>query len=826
MPTPFSRRTFLGAAIAATATLGLVDTVAAAPTFAADLTAAQLLDRRKDFLSGATAIQAMNSASPAPGYKADITAKIAALSTLAADRLSTYLTASNRTALWSDVPLSSSGVDGTLWASRVALTFTRVQEIALAYATPGTAQYNNADVVTTLSGMLDYLTKYFYKNNTYAPGNWWYWEIGIPRTAVDTLVLLGPTVPTAVRDAVLASARTHQPNPTRRGSSATSGSLEYGANLVDKALIASIRGLLDGAESDIIAGRDALSGSGDPSRSVFKYVTSGNGFYADGSYIQHDKIPYAGTYGSVELEGIVQILALLADSPWKVTDTDQMRIYSFIEDTYAPYLINGRIMDTVRGRAVSRLTDQDYYSGHTVMAAVLQLAASAPPEKATRLKSLVKGWTAHYTGPSWTTSSEFKIAPGIALRQAKDASNVTAAAALNKSYLHAASERLVVRRPTWSFAVSSSSTRIGRFEWGNKENAKGWYQGDGVTYLYVQGGDDQFGNNFWQTADALALPGITADTAARTSGLTSGTGIPAVSTTFNGGVAIGDKGACLGNEFAGYPATGSTPTLTGLKSWFAFADSVVCVGTNIKDASGSSVVTIVENRGYEKDVKPTVTLNGSASTLPFGSPSLTFDNWAHIEGLGGYIMLAPKGGSRTRARAWMHRGSGSWDDINQAGASTTETAKVTTRDYVRLDVLHGKNPTAERYAYLILPTASSATTASRSATPTVDVATVDGIGHKASYAGTSFLNFFAAGTVDGVTATGKCSVGWTMRYSTTTVVVSDPSRTSSTVRVTLPFNIRSIPQTDGVTLISANPLTLDVNLSGRRGTQVIIEAVR
>ena len=42
-----------------------------------------------------------------------------------------------------------------------------------------------------------------------------------------------------------------------------------------------------------------------------------NGYYKDGSYIDHSRTPYAGSYGIVVLEGIVNISAILSNSPWQ-----------------------------------------------------------------------------------------------------------------------------------------------------------------------------------------------------------------------------------------------------------------------------------------------------------------------------------------------------------------------------------------------------------------------------------------------------------------------------------------------------------------------------
>ncbi|MBO8891534.1 hyaluronate lyase, partial [Staphylococcus aureus] len=55
---------------------------------------------------------------------------------------------------------------------------------------------------------------------------------------------------------------------------------------------------------------------------VFTYVQSNatdkerNGFYKDGSYIDHKDVPYTGAYGVVLLEGISQMMPMIKETPF------------------------------------------------------------------------------------------------------------------------------------------------------------------------------------------------------------------------------------------------------------------------------------------------------------------------------------------------------------------------------------------------------------------------------------------------------------------------------------------------------------------------------
>src|SRR5699024_6958865 len=116
------------------------------------------------------------------------------------------------------------------------------------------------------------------------------YEIGSPKNITDTLMILGDAVPESVRSDLLAAIRAHAPNPNRRRSSPTLK--ETGANRADKALARILVGLLDGDEDDVLLGRGAVvDDEGGGELSLLGLTTSGDGFYADGSFVQHDRLP-------------------------------------------------------------------------------------------------------------------------------------------------------------------------------------------------------------------------------------------------------------------------------------------------------------------------------------------------------------------------------------------------------------------------------------------------------------------------------------------------------------------------------------------------------
>lgn len=58
-----------------------------------------------------------------------------------------------------------------------------------------------------------------------------------------------------------------------------------------------------------------------------------------------------------------------------------------------------------------------------------------------------------------------------------------------------------------------SSSRNGKYEYINWENTKGWYSGDGMTYIYLSVND--YGVDYWKNINSIRFGGTTITTAER-----------------------------------------------------------------------------------------------------------------------------------------------------------------------------------------------------------------------------------------------------------------------------------------------------------------------
>ncbi|MFD6432766.1 polysaccharide lyase 8 family protein [Streptomyces venezuelae] len=722
-----------------------------------------------------------------------------------------------RTALWSDLsPATDPGNFGQ--------SYTRLRALATAWATPGTSLTGSAQTLGALLDALRFLHTTGYHPGRPESGNWWFWEIGAPRALMDTCVLLRAHVPADDLAAYTATVAKFCPDPDRRTNAPSLS--ETGANRADKAVIVALRGLLARDGATVALARDGLSDVRDNGRnSLFQYVTSGDGFYEDGSFVQHGSVAYTGTYGSVLLGSTGQLIALLADSPWAVTDPKTSVLYDAVDRTFAPVVFDGLMMDAVRGRAISREKARDHNDGAATLSHILQLASGAPAEYARRWRAMAKGWIRR------NENTPYLGLVGIpALARAKavlDDASVLAGDRLTGHFVFADMDRVVHRRPGWALTLSLSSRRIAAYEAGNGENLHGWYTGDGMTCLYD--GDDlgRFGDGFWATVDPYRLPGTTVDTRVRAdTGSGGGTGTYRPKNAVAGGAVLDARHGAAAMELL---ADGST--LQARKAWFCLDNVVVALGAGISASDGRTIETVVDNRNlYADGPARRLTVDGRGQPGHDGwSARLGGARWAHLSGTGGYVFPSYPGRPRPAVdeglRALREVRVGAWRDIN-TGADTGGSASPVTRRYLTLWLDHGVSPSAASYAYVLLPGASAAATAVWALSSPVRVVANDSDVQavEARRVGLLAAHFWAPGRAGGLSSSGPCTVLVRRGRGGVSVAVADPGRTGSTVDVELPFPVRGVVRADDTVAVRPGRRgVVTVRVGGSRGHTHVAE---
>lgn len=757
---------------------------------------------RTKWLTQITGGAGINTADP------DIAAQIALLTSTAQADWNSLNTATGRTALWSDL---------TDWSasSTITASYGRLRDMAVAYATTGSSLKGNASLAAAIISGLDWMNANHYGSSVAAFGNWWDFQIGSPQALNDLMVLMYDQLGSAQLAAYTGAIDKYVPDPTIRTGSSI---VETGANRLDKAAVAALRGVVGKSNAKLAQGRDAIS-------QTFPYVTGGDGFYVDGSFIQHTNIAYTGSYGLVMLGDVARLFYLLNGSSWAVTDAGAGNVYTWATQAYRPFVYQGAMMDSVRGRAISRALSSDHDAGRSLTATLARLAQGLPAAQAASLKSTVKHWMQRDTSYAsyYTGLSLYDI---VNLKAVLADSTVTPDPEQIQTHVFASMDRVLHTHAGYAFNLSMFSNRISAFEYGNGENLTGWFTGVGGTWLY-NGDLAQFDGGYWPTVNMRRLPGITTDG--------SGSGTPVSfgaypnTQTWVGGSEIDNLHASAGMQFSLSGVTGTT--LTGKKSWFMFGDKIIALGSGIANTDGRSVETIVENRKLNAAGSNALTINGTTMPATMGWSATTAGvQWAHLAGSVsgsdiGYYFPAPVslGGLRETRSA-------SWQAIN-----TGQSATPVSNRFLSLALSHGAGPANATYAYVVLPNLTAAQTASYAAAPTVTVLENSADAHavKDSNGGVVGINFWndVSKTVsDGagayITSNRKASVTVIEAGGELHLGVSDPTqKNTGTINLELQRAAWQVISADaGVTVTQLSPtIKLTVNVNAAAGKSFAVK---
>jgi hyaluronate lyase len=583
---------------------------------------------------------------------------------------------------WWKVMADPRGRPASLWtdpASGLAeyntrISVDRLRVMALAWSTPGSDLSAAPKLKTDIVEGLAWLEARRYSVRIERAGNWWEWEIGIP-TALTDLVLLMQPVLKAERPDLMARLIAAVDRFTHAADVGTA------ANTVWRSHVVAL---------NAIAARDAkqLESARRAFPPTFEDVESGDGFHADGSFIQHDDLAYTGGYGRDMLFRSALLIYLLDGSPWALAPREWARLKARIDTAYAPLMYRGALMDTVRGRNVSRAALSDIKSGQQMIHALLYLSQV---EGGGDLKGTAKSWIAAQSH----TYDVFTYDPKLpAYWLTPFTARLISAAIRDKAVpvrpepigcrVYPAMDRAVFRFGDTAVALAMNSSRIANYESVNGENLEGWYTGQGMTYVYGPG-HENYSGDVWPTIDPYRLPGVTLDRRPRA---------PAAIVARNTSDAVG--GAALADCAAvGMRVETDAGSFKATKSWFAAGGYIVALGAGISSDGGHPVETIIENRDLRTPVAG-VTVDGAPRLTRLGEVE-TFERaaWLHLEGYGGVAL--PGGAS---VRGLRETREGAWSRINKQGASPTDPRR---RTYATFWFDHGVKPVAGSYAYVLLP---------------------------------------------------------------------------------------------------------------------------
>lgn len=739
-------------------------------------------------------------------------------------------------------------------------SFKNVLLMAKAYRLEHGALYKNQELLKDMINILDWLTKNCYRPQSQTD-NWWTWEIGIPKDIIPTLILLSDELTMKQKVKFTEGVRFFQPDPYHGGVIGTGSThvlgyrMQYAANRVDNSMTALGLGLLLEDNEFVYLASEASS-------SVLEFVTVEdstviaekgypNGYYKDGSYIDHSRTPYAGSYGIVVLEGIVNISAILSNSPWQFRPEKAKILEDILINTYGLSVYNGVMLDTLRGRAISREALTDKIIGRQVRTHIIKSLDSVSEEGRKTLLNYLKNWLTadpEYVGSLKELNEIVVKQKAREIIENKEISGVVPSAHKNYPLM----DRAIHRADNWLFALSMFSERILNTEIMNGENLYGWHQGDGMTYLY--GKDNTYYNdNYWNTINPFRLPGTT------TVSKNIGNGTKDSSGFYQEGDYTSKEAWVGGSELGGYGVNGMSlsgdcgtktkyePNLRALKSYFMFDDEVVCLGTGINDSESNFITeTTVENRKLNDDASNQITLNGNnleLQTVPVNVAEIVNSEglgggtgsmegsavnnakWIHVEGnvtgeaVGYYF---PKESGQLKARKVAS--TGNWGNIN------INTSTDVVKNYFELWFDHGKNPQNAEYSYVMLPGKTVEEMKEYEKNPTVEILANTTDVQAVRYKSKNVIgaNFWQDKTVSvsGITCNKKASVIVKQTGDNLEIGVSDPTmKNTETIEVEIDKEFGKLVSADTNVAVSEKngKIHLVVNTKGTNGDTSVAE---
>ena len=209
-----------------------------------------------------------------------------------------------RKTLWDDLNLTVKFVSGSSdskLSEDFNTAFSRLSAMATAYSSKGSSLYKNTslkkDMIEALEWMYTnvYNENYDTENEIY--GNWWHWQIGMPQALCNIVILMYEDLPKDLIAKEAATLEHFNEDPNYVWKISGWGKMDMtSANLMDTALISALRGMISENSIPIGMATEALG-------TVTGFVTESDGFYEDGSCIQHTSLAYTGGYGATLLSG-------------------------------------------------------------------------------------------------------------------------------------------------------------------------------------------------------------------------------------------------------------------------------------------------------------------------------------------------------------------------------------------------------------------------------------------------------------------------------------------------------------------------------------------
>ncbi|MCJ0566241.1 polysaccharide lyase family 8 super-sandwich domain-containing protein [Enterococcus cecorum] len=563
-------------------------------------------------------------------------------------------------------------------SANITKTYRRLEQFAQVLDNKSSKYYQNYDLAVKLKQGMEYLYKHVYNEQKEIVGNWWDYEIGTPRAVVDVLAYANAYFTQEEINRYIKPIDKFVADPTVIRSTTTIPVPAVGGNQTDLSKVTILSGALKQDSARIQEGVDGLL-------TVLEFVKEGQGFYRDGSFIDHTDVAYTGAYGNVLMDGFSQILPMIANTSFALPAEKTAILYEWIDRAYFPIVLNGELMDMTRGRSISRASAESHAAAIEALRGVVRIAQASDEAQKMHLLSAVKGRIGEDT--FYVPYQNLKSYTDISLFE-KLLNDDTIPAVKPETFLHSFHnmDKFVYNNAENHFAIALSmySERTQNYEDMNNENRHGWYTSDGMVYLY-NNDLTHYSEGYWPTVDPYKMPGTTELVTARE----DGSGQVNLPSRFVGASKFDEKNAAVAMDFTNY-----NEELSARKAWFIFGDKIVMLTTNIQNKSSDASVTTIENRKLVPDKNTKIYVNGEEMTADKVTNSAvdtfyleTADPNQRI----GYAFLTPLS-LDIEKQARTH----SWSEINYGQPSDPITNTFVT-------ATHTTQQNGENLAYILVP---------------------------------------------------------------------------------------------------------------------------
>jgi hyaluronate lyase len=737
----------------------------------------------------------------------DIRARVEAAADAARQRWQSMNRGLDRTCLWPDL---ANGKTSNVTIDR---SYTQLAKMAAAYRTPGsraadgTMLFGNRQLRQDIVDAMQWLYANWYNEHVPKAGNWFQWELSIPMNLTDLMVLMDADLDdTARSNDIRAILHFSQPLPRYEG-----------ANGMWQARVWVLSGVLLKNHAPDGSPRDWLAEVEPNLRHMCEYSTKLEGFYLDGTFIQHETHDYTGGYGAYFIRDLPQLLLLLAGTPWNPPNISN--VYRWLYDAYEPCIYEMRFFDSVRGRELSRKGNA-IGNAEAVTQGILLLAETAPEPHRTAFRRIAKEWilgnpVAHYLASA-------SLADYLVAKRVVEDPAIARRGPLVGYYPFARGARTMVHRDGYAYSIAMYTRDRTTSHENGGENMRGMHTSDG--WLQILDDDfTQFDDAWYATVNWARLPGITV--------VSGNLGNPAGmryknASDFAGGVALGADGV------TGFELSPQSAAILGYvhakKAWFTFADETVCLGAQIfahHPEQKAPLETVVEQ--WKLNAQGSNRLLADGQPLPAApgwSGTLDAVHWLELEGNApgtnrGYFFPTP-----ATLHAARENQSGSYSEIRQSGEKD-----VLTRPFLSVWFDHGPDPQDATYAYVLLPGKTAPETQAYAARPEIRILENSGSAQaveKARTGETGFVFWNAQPSTvqrdgrDLLSCDAPAAIMLAQSAGELAVAVSDPTQQNKgTIRIEIFESASAMTMKDaGVEVLATSPtIKLEVNVADAKG---------